>query len=128
MNLSRKKISGMILPTAAILTFSTMLLTIGYMERLLNKKINLDIRIAQAKARLNAESGVSITITGPDERFDPGIGSSKWPANYSADDEFAYDVEGFIDNETFLQEFDQRTTRRIVCRRAKLLYRKEKLG
>ena len=45
------KLSGMILPTAVIFTFVSMMVTMGYMERVLNKKINLDLRIAKTKAR-----------------------------------------------------------------------------
>jgi len=96
-----KKISGMIMPVAVALTFGTMMLTVGYMERVLNKKINLDIRIAKTKARLNAESGVAITIAGPtgNGSFMPSLGSSDWPL-VSSSDENAYD-SGIIDTDTF---------------------------
>jgi hypothetical protein len=98
---NKKKISGMIIPAAVALTFGTMLLTVGYMERVLNKKINLDIRIAKVKARLNAESGVAITIAGPTDNgnFMPSLGSSDWPP-FSSDDQSEYDI-GIIDTETF---------------------------
>ena len=88
------------MPAAVALTFGTMLLTVGYMERVLNKKINLDIRIAKEKARFNAESGSSITISGDVESgFVPSIGSSSWPSEelLLGNDE----SENVIDLETF---------------------------
>ena len=71
----------MTLPSAIIFTFVSMMVTVGYMEKVLNKKINLDLRIAKTKARLNAESGVAITLAGPTDagQFVPGLGSSSWP-------------------------------------------------
>ena len=93
--------SGFIMPAAVALTFGTMMLTTGYMERVLNKKIILDIRIAKAKARFNAESGTAIAIAGPNEdgSFPPGIGSSDWPVT-SVDGENIYE-SGVLDIETF---------------------------
>ena len=89
------------MPAAVALTFGTMLLTVGYMERVLNKKINLDIRIAKTKARFNAESGASITIAGPTDNGDfmPSLGSSEWPVITSGD-ESEYE-SGIVDTETF---------------------------
>ena len=91
----------MILPTAVIFTFVSMTVTMGYMERVLNKKINLDLRIAKTKARFNAESGAAITISGPtaSNQFMPALGSSDWPpATYVDTEVFDVDV---TDNETF---------------------------
>ena len=93
------------MPAAVALTFGTMLLTVGYMERVLNKKIKLDIRIAKVKARLNAESGASITISGStDDGFVASLGSSDWPP-FSSDDQDEYDI-GIVDSETFPSSYE----------------------
>ena len=98
--INKKKIPGVILPTAVLFTFVSMMVTVGYMERALNKKINLDLRIAKAKARLNAESGVAVTISGPTDNgeFMPSIGSSYWPLDTDDDSGGNADI---IDIETF---------------------------
>ncbi len=108
--LLRRKISGLILPAATALSFGTMLLTIGYMDRLLSKKVNLDMRIATEKARLNAESGVSITIGGPADTFAPGLASADWPSQI---DDFEYDLEGHVDDYTFPSIYKPENTNQI---------------
>ena len=90
------------MPAAIALTFGGLMLSVGYMEQLLNKQIRLDIRIAKIKARFNAESGVAITIAGPTDngQFAPSLGSSDWPPNVSEEDIDIYDLS-IVDTETF---------------------------
>ena len=78
----KSHVSGVMLPAAVLLTFSATLITLAYMDRMMDKKTDIEYRIAKAKARFNAESGVSITISGPTEggTFVPSLGSSDWPS------------------------------------------------
>ena len=52
---------GILLPTAAVFGMVGMLITVSYMSYALNKKINLDHRIANTKALYNAESGLALS-------------------------------------------------------------------
>ena len=102
-DINKSYMTGMMLPAAAVLTFSALILTLGYMDRILNKKMDIDFRIAKVKARLNAESGIAITISGPTENglFVPSIGSAAWPV-ISDEDIDVYEAN-FIDSETFFE-------------------------
>jgi hypothetical protein len=54
---------GIILPFSAILTFIGTMLITSYMGIAINKRINLNYKIAQTKAKYNAESGIALTYT-----------------------------------------------------------------
>jgi len=53
----------MILPFSVMLTFIGTIFVASYMGLVLNKNLNLDLRIAQSKAKYNAESGIALTYT-----------------------------------------------------------------
>ena len=75
-NLLNKYQKGAILPTASVFSLVGMLVTISYMSYGLNKKINLDHRIANTKAKYNAESGLAITYQ--------QLSSSEWETDYDS--------------------------------------------
>ena len=67
---------GILLPTAAVFSVVGMLTTMSYMSYALNKKINLDHRIANTKALYNAESGLAMTYQ--------WLASSNWESDYDS--------------------------------------------
>jgi len=67
---------GILLPTAAIFSVVGMLTTMSYMSYALNKKINLDHRIANTKALYNAESGLALSYQ--------WLSSSNWESDYDS--------------------------------------------
>lgn len=67
---------GILLPTAAVFTVVGMLTTVSYMSYALNKKINLDHRIANTKALYNAESGLAVSYQ--------WLSSSNWESDYDS--------------------------------------------
>ena len=75
-NFIQKPQSGILLPTAAVFSVVGMITTFSYMSYALNKKINLDHRIAKTKALYNAESGLAKSYQ--------WLSSSDWESDYDS--------------------------------------------
>ena len=75
-NFIQKPQSGILLPTAAVFSVVGMITTFSYMSYALNKKINLDHRIATTKALYNAESGLAKSYQ--------WLSSSDWESDYDS--------------------------------------------